>query len=79
MGHESYKAVYLVSGFLNNKYYTIPALFSISLFMTGLFLAQFWGLVFIIMGVAMFIRRDNVRVIVKLAQDEGMLVFSGFL
>lgn len=33
-------------------------------------LAQFWGIVFIIMSVAMFIRRDNVRAIVKLVQDE---------
>lgn len=43
------------------------------------FLAQFWGIVFIIMSVGMFVRRENVRAIVKLAQDEGLLVFSGFL
>jgi Kef-type K+ transport system membrane component KefB len=47
--------------------------------MTALFLAQFWGLVFIIMSVGMFIRRENVRAIVKMAQDEGILVFSGFI
>ena len=40
------------------------------------FLAQFWGIVFIIMSVGMFARRENVRAIVKLAQDEGTLVFS---
>jgi hypothetical protein len=27
----------------------------------------------------MFVRRDNVRAILKLVQDEGMVVFSGFL
>lgn len=43
------------------------------------FLAQFWGLVFIIMSVGMFVRRENVRAIVKMAQDEGILIFSGFI
>jgi len=46
---------------------------------TALFLAQFWGIVFIIMSVGMFVRRENVKAIVKMAQEEGLLIFSGFL
>lgn len=65
--------------FSSKKNYTVSALFSHFIFMTALFLAQFWGLVFIIMSVGMFVRPENVQKIVKLAQDEGLLIFSGFI
>jgi uncharacterized membrane protein len=64
--------------FYEKRLYYFCLIFS-SHFMTALLLAQFWGIVFIIMSVGMFIRPNNVRSIVKLAQDEGTLVFSGFL
>lgn len=46
---------------------------------TAIILAQFWGITFVIMGIGMFFRRENISALVKLARDEGMMVYSGFL
>lgn len=44
----------------------------------SIFLAQFWGLIFVIMGGIFLIRRENVRVLIKMVQDEGMMILTGY-
>ena len=44
----------------------------------SIFLAQFWGLIFVIMGGIFLIRRESVRVLIKMVQDEGMMVLTGY-
>ncbi len=46
---------------------------------TAIFLAQFWGIVLTVMTIGIFFRRQDIPSLVKLAHNEGMLVFSGFL
>lgn len=42
------------------------------------FLAQFWGLTFVIMGGIFLIRRENVRILIKMVQDDALMILSGY-
>lgn len=44
----------------------------------SIFLAQFWGLIFVIMGGIFLIRRESVRVLIKMVQDDGMMILTGY-
>lgn len=42
------------------------------------FLAQFWGLVFVITGITLLINRESVQTLFKLVQEEGMVILLGY-
>lgn len=44
----------------------------------SIFLAQFWGLTFVIMGGIFLIRRESVRILIKMVQDDGMMILTGY-
>ncbi len=44
----------------------------------SIFLAQFWGLIFVIMGGIFLIRRESVKVLIKMVQDDGMMILTGY-
>lgn len=47
--------------------------------MTTSFLAQFWGLAFTLLGITFLIRRENVRMIFRLVQDDGVMILTGYM
>lgn len=41
---------------------------------TPIFLAQFWGIVFVLTGITLMINRESVVTLLKLVQEDGMVI-----
>lgn len=42
-------------------------------------LAQFWGLMFVILGAVFLIRRENITLLIKTVADDSMILLTGYL
>jgi hypothetical protein len=45
---------------------------------TPIFLAQFWGIVFVLTGITLMINRESVVTLLKLVQEDGMVILLGY-
>lgn len=45
---------------------------------TPIFLSQFWGIVFVLTGITLLINRESVVKLLKLLQEDGMVVLMGY-